>query len=171
MSGQRWVGTVAGRERTIEVVAQGGNVWKVRVDGGPERFVDALPLGNGAMHLVDGAGSFDIRTEVDGDVVTASIGDASLSVELVDERRRKLALTRGAHAATGPVVMKSPMPGKVVKILVAVGAEVTEGQGVMVLEAMKMENELRAPRAGTVKELFVAEGSTVEGKAVLLSIG
>ena len=171
MAGQRWAGTLGGRERTIEVARVDGHTWSVSVDGGPARLVDALPLRDGAMHLVDGTGSFDVRTEVDGETVTAAIGDGAITVELVDERRRRLAVSRGGHAAAGPVVLKSPMPGKVVKVLTPVGTAVEEGQGVIVIEAMKMENELRAPRAGTVKEVFVKEGATVEGKASLVSIG
>ena len=62
------------------------------------------------------------------------------------------------------------MPGKVVKLLVAVGDEVAEGQGVLLIEAMKMENELRAPKAGRVVSIAVAEGQTVEGRTELVVI-
>jgi biotin carboxyl carrier protein len=62
------------------------------------------------------------------------------------------------------------MPGKVVKILVAMGDEVKEGQGLMVVEAMKMENEMKSPKAGKIVELHVKEGQTVEGNAKLCAV-
>jgi biotin carboxyl carrier protein len=66
--------------------------------------------------------------------------------------------------------VKSPMPGKVVRLLVKSGDEIKTGQGVAVVEAMKMENELRAPRGGTVQEVRVREGQAVEAGETLVSI-
>jgi biotin carboxyl carrier protein len=74
------------------------------------------------------------------------------------------ALAKQAQRAGGggPAAVKSPMPGRVVKLLVRAGERVAVGQAVVVVEAMKMENELRATRAGTVRELRCAEGAAVE---------
>ena len=70
---------------------------------------------------------------------------------MVDERTRHIrSLTGGAERARGPVMLRAPMPGLVVRILVEPGQEVAAGAGLVVLEAMKMENELKAPAAGTV---------------------
>jgi biotin carboxyl carrier protein len=74
----------------------------------------------------------------------------------------------GGAGGDGRVV--APMPGRVVKVLVAPGAAVEARQGLVVVEAMKMENELRAPRAGTVREVRVAEGASVEAQTVLVVI-
>jgi len=171
MATQRYVATVGGKERAIELEKLGNSRWNVRIDGGEARVVDAAALPSGVFHLVDGTASHDVRTSFDGDTVTAAIGDGAITVELVDERKKKLAGTKSGGASSGPSLLKSPMPGKVVKVLAPVGAVVTEGQGVIVIEAMKMENELRAPRAGTVTQVLVSEGQTVEGKAPLLAIG
>ena len=73
-------------------------------------------------------------------------------------------------AGKGPQRIVAPMPGKVVKVLVQPGNQVAARQGVVIVEAMKMENELRAPRAGTVSEVKVVEGSSVEAGAILLII-
>ncbi len=73
-------------------------------------------------------------------------------------------------SVSGKVVVTAPMPGKVVRVLVTPGAQVAEGQGLVVVEAMKMENELKSPKAGTVIEVFAKEGSTVEANAKLLTV-
>jgi biotin carboxyl carrier protein len=73
-----------------------------------------------------------------------------------------------AANATGPIAIVSPMPGRIVKVLVAEGETVAARQGLVVVEAMKMENELRAPRAGTVAEVRVREGAPVEANVVLV---
>jgi biotin carboxyl carrier protein len=76
---------------------------------------------------------------------------------------------KGSGSAGGGVV-KSPMPGRVVKVLVAKGDKVQAGQGLLVLEAMKMENEVKAKAAGTVTEVHVTTGSAVEGNAKLVTL-
>jgi biotin carboxyl carrier protein len=73
-----------------------------------------------------------------------------------------------ATAAAGPQRVTAPMPGKVVKVLVSPGDEVEARQGLVVIEAMKMENELRAPRAGRVREVHVKEGAPVESGRLLV---
>ena len=75
-----------------------------------------------------------------------------------------------ASVASGPQSVEAEMPGKVVKVNVAAGDSVSEGQGVVVVEAMKMENEIPSPIDGVVKELAVAEGDTVEAGALLFTI-
>ncbi|HEX7125613.1 MAG TPA: biotin/lipoyl-containing protein [Thermodesulfobacteriota bacterium] len=99
--------------------------------------------------------------------VTVWLDGAVYDMELVDERwgaRRR----GGAAAGDGSQTVRAPMPGKVVKLLVSVGDRVEAGQGVVVVEAMKMENELRAGSAGVVKALPAAEGSAVEAGAALV---
>jgi biotin carboxyl carrier protein len=78
--------------------------------------------------------------------------------------------TGGTAHAAGPAAIVAPMPGRVVKVLVAPGDAVAARQGLVVVEAMKMENELRAPRAGTVAEVRVQEGAPVDANAVLVVI-
>ncbi len=78
--------------------------------------------------------------------------------------------TDDGSGGTGPATIVAPMPGRVVKVLVAPGDAVMARQGLVVVEAMKMENELRAPRAGTVAEVRVREGAPVEANVVLVVI-
>jgi biotin carboxyl carrier protein len=96
-----------------------------------------------------------------------------LNAEVAEARSASVAaLVKGARAAaaSGPVTVKSPMPGRVVKVLVKAGARVSGGQPVVVVEAMKMENELRAPRAGAVLDVRCAEGAAVEAGQDLVTI-
>jgi len=88
-----------------------------------------------------------------------------LDVGLV-EAARGAGTARGA--AGGPARVQAPMPGKLVRVLVRAGQDVGAGQGLVVMEAMKMENEIRAPRAGRVKEAPVQEGQAVETGALLV---
>ena len=92
-------------------------------------------------------------------------------VEALDERTRTIRdLSLAAAVVAGPAPVVAPMPGLVVRVNVAVGERVEEGQAVVVMEAMKMENELRAPAAGTVRAVTVAAGVAVEKGTVLVEL-
>jgi pyruvate carboxylase subunit B len=97
------------------------------------------------------------------------IGGDRWEVEVVDERTRHIrSLTAGAWRQRGPVILRAPMPGLVVRVLVEPGQEVAAGSGLVVLEAMKMENELKAPAAGTVGAVRAQTGQAVEKGEVLV---
>ena len=89
-----------------------------------------------------------------------------MSLKISDPRRRR----RGVLTITGKIEMKATMPGRVIRWLRQPGDEVLEGQGVLVLEAMKMQNEVRSPKAGFVKEISIDPGQTVEAGVVLAVI-
>jgi pyruvate carboxylase subunit B len=91
--------------------------------------------------------------------------------EALDERTRAIRDTTAATAApTGPAPVRAPMPGLIVRVNVHVGDEVEAGQGVVVMEAMKMENELRATAAGRVKSIEVVPGAAVEKGTLLVAL-
>jgi pyruvate carboxylase subunit B len=93
-------------------------------------------------------------------------------VRVVDERTRHIeSLTGGGEARVGPSVLKAPMPGLVVRVLAAPGQVVEPGQGLVVLEAMKMENELRATARGVVGAIPVVPGQAVEKGQLLMEFG
>jgi biotin carboxyl carrier protein len=96
------------------------------------------------------------------------VNGLAIPVSIVDPRERLVRRRSSASADTGPRSIVSPMPGRIVKVLVRKGEVVAAQQGLVVVEAMKMENELRAPRAGQVSAVNVVEGMSVEGGAVLL---
>ena len=90
----------------------------------------------------------------------------------LDERTRAIRdLTAKSEAASGPAPLKAPMPGLVVRIAVAVGDVVSAGQPLVVVEAMKMENELRSSSAGVVTAIRAVEGTAVEKGAILVELG
>jgi acetyl/propionyl-CoA carboxylase alpha subunit len=92
-------------------------------------------------------------------------------VEALDERTRTIRELSGAgKEASGPAPLLAPMPGMIVRVAVQIGDSVLPGQGLVVMEAMKMENELRATSAGTVKAVFATPGTAVDKGAVLLEL-
>jgi len=97
-----------------------------------------------------------------------SVNGVPFEVEVFDPR--SLRGRRGAASNDGPQSIAAPMPGKIVRVLVAAGDEVTAGQGLVVVEAMKMQNEMKSPRAGRVAEVKTAAGATVTAGEILLVI-
>jgi len=120
-----------------------------------------------ASILVDGA-SVDVAVEKTPEGFAVLIRGDRFDVDLKDAVKG-VSLGKVAHA--GPLKLTAPMPGKIVKVLVSEGDAVEAGRGVLVMEAMKMENELKATRAGTIQEIRVKEGQAVEMGALLLVIG
>jgi biotin carboxyl carrier protein len=161
--------TVRGKDLVVEVTAREGG-YRVVVDG-RELDVDAVHLQGTAVSLIAGTRSArcDIEPGKDGKLAVL-VGDTVHQLELLDERRLRLRGATGKFSAEGPQRIDAPMPGKVVRVLVKVGDEVTEGQGLVVVEAMKMENELKSPKAGKVSELTAVEGAAVESGAKLAVI-
>lgn len=149
----------------IEPSVKGGPLGVI-VDG-RRVSVDARPTAGGYALLVDGrvvdAGITDGASR--GDIVV-HLRAASVPVSL-DAGRRRAKTTRHAE---GQQRITAPMPGRIVRVLVAPGDAVELRQPVIVVEAMKMENELRAPKAGTVKEVAVEPGASVEAGRLLLVI-
>ena len=169
---------VGDRVRTVGIVRKGG-VLHVELDGrlhvvdarrvsdsvvsmlvqpeggrAPTRSVDAAFAAQAA------AGDFDVH--LDGKTIPVQIRPAGSF-----GRQKK----EGAGpAGSGPQRVLAPMPGKVVRVLVKAGDQVTARQGLVVVEAMKMENELRAARDGRVRDVSVAEGQSVDAGAVLLIV-
>ena len=105
-----------------------------------------------------------------GDPFQVQIGRHSLDIKLIDPKRLR-GTGRDAEHGDGAAEIRTAMPGKVVRILVEKGSAIEKGDGVLVVEAMKMQNELKSPKAGIVKDIRVEEGSTVSAGDVLAVIG
>ena len=149
-NGQRFLVTLDGRQHEVDVKVING-VWAMLVGApsGPARSYEVA-----FSRLAEGA----TTVHVDGVPVEVSI----------HRMRRPGAAAAADSTAGGLQRVTAPMPGKVVKLLVNPGDKVQPRQGLVVVEAMKMENELRAPAAGTVSEVRVKEGASVEAGAILV---
>jgi biotin carboxyl carrier protein len=142
---------------------------EVMLDGKPVD-VDLMPVGTALSLRVDGR-VIDLTTEgTPPDIGVVASGHRSYV--RVESARQRAAAAVAAHGG-GPKedLVRSPMPGRVVRVLVAAGDEVEAGQALVVIEAMKMENELRAKHAGKIAEVLVVAGAAVEGGAKLLRFG
>jgi biotin carboxyl carrier protein len=134
----------------------------VRVAGNTRASTWSLvPEGGGRQSVIDVDGAApDLNVTVDNKTVALKVTSARAKVA------GRAAPPRKAAASS----IQSPMPGKIVKVLVAVGDEVKSGQGVVVVEAMKMENELKSPKDGKVKAVTVKEGQAVEAGQSLVTL-
>jgi len=162
---------INGRARTVSVERAEAGRYRVMVDG-HAHLVDAARIGNlGLSLLLDGGASREIQVSPGsgpGEVLVRLDGRSVTA--LVDGRRTGRASADGATHPGGEQPVVAPMPGRVVRLLVARGDDVAARQGVVVVEAMKMENELRSPKAGRVKEVAVTAGASVEAGRVLIVI-
>lgn len=158
-----------GSERTFHTLPD-GDAYKVRVDRVQQSFrvtaeepsfeasVERRELG--AWSVVTGAGSYEARVrQENGEIHVWVDGE-----RFVFARGGGAPGTDVAKPASAQVEVKAPMPGKVVKLLVGAGDEVLAGQGVLLFEAMKMQNEIQSPQDGIVGELSVVEGQAVEAR-------
>ena len=155
--------TIEGREREVDVTFQPTGAAEVHLDG--KRIeVDARRVG-GAVSLRIGDRVFDVLSAGSDEVQIAS-GSARTVASVTSERA---GAKRGGAAGKSAKELRAPMPGRVVRVLVKAGDEVKPGQPLVVIEAMKMENELRATAAAKVASVHVSEGASVEGRALLVS--
>jgi biotin carboxyl carrier protein len=169
---------IADRLRTVEVVRE-RHGYKVTIDGQP-RQVEAVRVGPDAWSLLVRDESAATSRSVEA-VVLSQPGNGTLDVHIdgysipvhlrngLGRRTRDLG-GGGAVGPAGPLRVLAPMPGKVVRLLVKPGDEVKNRQGLVVVEAMKMENELRAARAGRIREVLVREGQSVDAGTALVVV-
>ncbi len=178
-SKMKFVATMDGKQHVIECQRDDANTDKFHMTLDGRVFeLDARRMPSQIASLLMDHKSYDVDLEriakksdtLDGRIHVRVRGRV-LRFEILDERRLKMKEAQGFRFDVGGVVsIDSPMPGKVIKILAKPGEQVKEGQGIIVVEAMKMENELKSPKAGTVKEIRVKEGEAVESGAKLALI-
>jgi len=160
-----------GGRRVQVVVSRAGDGFAVSVDG-RTRQVDAARIDAHTLSLVvDSVWSKEVSLAANAATgqLEVHVGATPVTVTL-NGRRRWGRKDDAGGSGSGPQRLSAPMPGKIVRVLVKKGDVVTARQPVVVVEAMKMENELRASRDGTVAEIQVSEGMSVEAGALLLVI-
>lgn len=164
----KYLVTIEGREIPVEVdggvVRVAGREVEARLSPVPSTPLRHLLLAGESLTLVMSRPE-PSRWEV-------QLHGSRYAVDVVDERTRHIrSLTGGGGVHRGPAHLKAPMPGLVARILVTPGQTISPGQGLVVLEAMKMENELRATAPGTVRAVAVATGQAVDKGQVLIELG
>ena len=159
--------TIDGAISKIEIKPFGSG-WSCMVNGSPVNVDAVFPLPDAMSLLIDGC-SYQVRRETRQDGLNIWVGNQRYDAQVRDPRAMRPRCGPAADAA-GPQQLKAPMPGKVVRIMVAVGSEVEAGQGVIVVEAMKMQNELRSPKKGIIRKIAVSEGASVNPGDVLLVV-
>jgi biotin carboxyl carrier protein len=139
------------------------------VDGN-EFMVDGKKTGRTNYSLIVDNRSFEIEVDNTDDEYRVLVDGRNYHINMVDERRMRVGAAQAGMQLQGRQKVSVPMPGKVIAILVSEGDQVEKGQGLVIVEAMKMENEVHSPITGEVKEIKVKPGDTVEGGAVLLVV-
>jgi biotin carboxyl carrier protein len=164
----KYITTVDNHEFTIELNPNN----QILVNGEPYTLDFEQMADSGVYSLLLNNHSVQAMVEERDKVYEVQILGELYQVQVQDERAYRLAQARGSIADThGEALVKSPMPGIILKVLVADGQAVTKGDKVIILESMKMENELRAPRDGLIHHVSVAAGASVEKGQVLVTIG
>jgi biotin carboxyl carrier protein len=166
--------TIDGKSHRIELTpltplaTSGGSALEVKVDGRP-MVVDAVLAERDVLSLLVYGKSYDIKRETTGpsEHMHIVVRGVSFSAEVRDPRSFRARKKVDAGDAAGPRKLVSPMPGKVVRILAPAGTKVEAGEGVVVVEAMKMQNEIKSPKAGTVQRIVAEEGAAVDAGEVL----
>ena len=158
---------IAEKQRKVEL-RKDGKLWLCRLDG-RELPVDVVSTQAGVLSLLIDGKSYQVKQESSGGQTNIVVGTERFPAEVRDPRSLRSRLNADA-AASGPRRITAPMPGKVVRILAPAGTEVEQGQGVIVIEAMKMQNELKSPKKGVVKKLTVSEGAAVDAGQALAEV-
>jgi biotin carboxyl carrier protein len=158
---------IAGKKRQVELTQTGERpVWTI---DGLCLEADAVAVSFGIYSILIDGKSFEVRVERLGAELRATIAGRDLTVGIQDEREWQR--NRGGSVeAEGRQQVLAPMPGKIVRVLVSAGDSVRAGQGLLVVEAMKMQNEIRAPKSGTIDRVRVLEGQTVNAGEVVVIV-
>jgi len=163
----KYITTVGDQQFIIDINRNG----QIIVDG-EVIHVDMQQMQDTTMHsIIINGQSHDVRMNEGDGVYVAQLRGQILEVVVEDEHSRRLAgLRSGPAAITGEAIIKAPMPGVIVEVLVTQGQQVEKGDIVVIMESMKMQNEFKAPRAGVAHTIRVAPGDKVEQNAVMVTI-
>jgi len=155
--------TIDGKNYRLDLRRVDGR-WACQIDG-REVAVDAVLARPDVLSLRLGNQAFEVKCERVSNEMHLWVGSVRFAAEVRDPRS-----LRGRTRAVddhGPRKLTAPMPGKVVRLLADQGAEVEAGAGILVVEAMKMQNELKSPKKGTIQKILVREGAAVNAGDVL----
>lgn len=157
---------ISGKTLTVELERHADG-WQARIDGESETLADVAEIAPSVFSVLLSGQSHEVYvTPSSAGQLQLQSGGREFSAEVVDPRSWR-GRRHGGAEAEGRQQIVAPMPGKVVRLLAKVGDAVEAGQGLLVVEAMKMQNEIRSPKSGTVERVLVAEGQAVNAGEVL----
>jgi len=164
-----FIAKLGGESCRVEIEEMDKSLYRVSVDGN-DLVVDAKKTGLSSYSLIIDNRSFEVDVDVSEDEYRVLVDGRSYHIHLIDERRVRLGGLQTGIQLQGRQNVAVPMPGKVIAVLVSEGDRVEKGQGLVIVEAMKMENEVRSPISGEVKEVRAKAGETLEAGAVLVVV-
>ena len=162
---------IGDRVAWVNLLKQEGNMLAIEVDG-KKYEVDLMHTADGTFSIIENGHSYNIElVPKDGPKkYTAYTLYETFEVEVIDAEARYLQNRNAGGAGAAESKISSPMPGKVVKVLVTEGDPVQAGQTIVIISAMKMESEYKAPKDGIVKKVYVRNEETVDGNQVLIEL-
>jgi biotin carboxyl carrier protein len=156
---------IDGRASIVEL-ARDADGWQISIDGGAVD-ADAFEIAPGVFSILLNGKSYEVRvTPTPAGTLSLQTAHQEFTAEVIDPRAWR-GRRHGAPEAEGRQQILAPMPGKIIRVLVQTGEKVQAGQGLLVVEAMKMQNEIRSPKSGIVERLLVQEGQPVNAGEVL----
>ena len=156
---------INGAPRTVKIERDASR-WQISLDG-KAVDADAVEIAPGIFSILLNGKSYEVRvTPSPAGTLTLQTAHREFVAEVIDPRAWR-GRRHGSLEAEGRQQILAPMPGKIVRLLVQAGENVEAGQGLIVVEAMKMQNEIRSPKRGTVERLLVKEGQPVNAGEVL----
>jgi biotin carboxyl carrier protein len=164
-----YIANLGERTYNVEIEEVGEYLYRVVIDGN-EVLVDGRKTGRTNYSLIIDKQSFEVDVDIAEDEYRVLADGRTYHVRLVDERKTRLGGLQSGVEPRGRQEIAVPMPGKIVAVLVTQGDRVEKGQGLVIVEAMKMENEVRSTISGEVKEIRIKAGETVEAGKVLLVV-
>ena len=163
----KYTALIGDKEVEIELHNDSLDAVRARIDG-HNYEVNLHEVEPGVFWFSDGDRSIEAAVIKNATGYTVAMGSRYVKLELLDGRNVPRRSTQ--HRDDGLAKLCAPMPGKVVKILVEEGSTVKANQGIVVIEAMKMQNEMRSPKSGIVQKIAVEEGTTVDSGALLVVV-
>lgn len=162
----KYVAIVKGKQYLVEIV-RGDGVYCLTI-GNKSFTVDAFRPGPQTISMLIEGKAYEVGLEKNGNLFSVYFFNDTIELELVDPRKFQASNTARSTETSGPFKIQAPMPGKIVKVTVQEKSAVKEGDSLLIMEAMKMQNELKAPKSGTVSKIHVKEGEPVAISQVLM---
>jgi len=160
---------ILGQQRYLVEITRKGEIYTIKM-GDKEYVADVKKIGEAFYSLLINNHSYDVEIRSNRCSHSISLPGGCFQVEVYNQREGKREVGKAELGVQGRVEVSSPMHGRVVKILKGIDEPVKEGEGVIVVEAMKMENELHSPKEGRVVEIRVAEEKAVNAGEVLVVV-